>query len=359
METKELILLQVQTFWGADKMAKNVNEFKMMGSLSYMAEYFRQFDLSHPDWGELEHISHGTRLMHPDVLFDMLLKDFNARKAGGDNVAMFICGTQGTGKSLTAYFFSELLSKIWGTKFDFKNLGFFDAETSASLENAAECETIWQDEHDSKQIGALSMYLKDRLVDFVLRGRRKHINFVFCSPIEQDKGQFITLETKNTRKDPATGKPICVECLVKTPWYFDSDQRMTRGIIFVPVHELKDWESYDKRKMGSLEKLKSQYGSNFDFIGAKSKEIFESLKDFLVEKNKKNEWVVKRGNDFKAICLLGRNGIRGIGSSGTNESRDLMIATIKNYASEYCVELNKVKETDVEVITPEVLGAVE
>lgn len=314
-------------------------DFVLKGSLSYLAEYFRKFDLEHPKWGELEHISYATKFVHPKFLFDMLIKDFTARKSGGDNVAMFICGTQGTGKSLTAYFFAELLSNIWGTTFRFENLGFFDAETSESLEHANEGETIWQDEHDSKTIGALSMYLKDRLVDFVLRGRRKKINFIFCSPTEQDKGQFITLEAKNTRKDPVTGKPIVVECLVKTPWYFDANQRMTRGIIFVPVNELSDWESYDKRKVASLEKLKAQYGSNFDFIGAKSKEIFESLKEFLVETNKQGVLVPRKGNDFKAICLLGKNGIRGIGSSGTNESRALMIATIKNYTIDYCNEL--------------------
>jgi hypothetical protein len=265
--------------------------------------------------------------------------------------------THNTGKSLTAYFFAELLSKIWGTKFDFRNLGFFDAETSISLENAKECETIWQDEHDSKQIGALSMYLKDRLVDFVLRGRRKHINFIFCSPTEQDKGQFITLETKSTRKDPKTGKPIVVECLVKTPWYFDANQRMTRGIIFVPVHELSDWDSYDKRKVESLEKLKSQYGSNFDFIGAKAKEIFMNLKQFLIEKNKKGEWIPKKGDGFKAICLLGKGDVRGIGSSGTKESRDLMLASVKDYVVEYCSDLNGKKEEEtnedeeVEIVT--------
>jgi len=329
-------------------------DFKLQGSLSFMAQYFRDFDLQHPEWGEMEHISYATKYVHPDQLFNMLYKDFQARKNGGDNVAMFICGTQGTGKSLTAYYFAELLSKIWGTKFRFENLGFFDAETSQSLENASEGETIWQDEHDSKQIGALSMYLKDRLVDFVLRGRRKHINFIFCSPNEQDKGQFITLEAKNTRKDPRTGKPICVECLVKTPWYFDANQRMTRGIVFIPVHELEDWESYDKRKVESLEKLKSQYGSNFDFIGAKSKEIFDNLKDFLIEKDKKKNWVIRKGNDFKAICLIGKNGVKGIGSSGTKELRDLMISTIKNYAIEYAEELNKAKEeeNEVDIVTP-------
>ena len=325
----------------------DVNNFHLQGSLSYMAEYFRQFDLQHPEWGELEHIAYATKYVHPDELFNMLKKDFQARKSGGDNVAMFVCGTQGTGKSLTAYFFAELLSKIWGTHFEFRNLGFFDAETSESLENAKEGETIWQDEHDSKQIGALSIYLKDRLVDFVLRGRRKRINFIFCSPNEQDKGQFITLEAKSTRKDLHTGKPIVVECLVKTPWYFDANQRMCRGIIFVPVQELEDWESYDKRKVESLEKLKSQYGSNFDFIGTKAKEIYENLKDFLVEKNKKKEWAVKKGNDFKAICKIGKNGIKGIGSSGTNEFRDIMISTIKDYCVEYCEKLNTEKEDEI------------
>lgn len=308
----------------------------MPGSLSYMAEYFRRFDLEHPDWGEIEHITYATRHMHPNTLAEMMEKDFRARKDGNDNVAIFICGTQGTGKSLTARVLVDILSKIWGTKFRFENLGFFDAETSASLEAAKEGETIWQDEHDSKQIGALSAYLKERLVDWVLRGRRKRINFIFCSPNEQDKGQFITIETKNTRKDSKTGKPIVVEALVKTPWYFDSNQRMTRGIIFIPVENIKDWAEYDKRKVQSLEKLKSQYGSNFDFIGTKAKEIFENLKEYLTEKDKAGNLAPRKGNDFKAICLLGHNGVQGIGSSGTKESRDLMLATIKNLTQEYC-----------------------
>lgn len=311
------------------------NNFHLQGSLSYMTEYYRQFDLQHPDWGEEQHIAYAVKYVHPDQLFDMLNKDFIAREKGTDNIAMFICGTQGTGKSLTANYFVKLLSKIWKTKFRFENLGFFDAETSESLDKANEGETIWQDEHDSKTIGALSVYLKDRLVDFVLRGRRKKINFIFCSPIEQDKGQFITLETKNTRKDPKTGKPICVECLVKTPWYFDANQRITRGIIFVPVDDLTDLDLYDARKMESLEKLKSRYGSNFDYISTKAKEIFESLKEHLIEKNKQEQYQVKKGNAFKAICLLGHGDIKGIGSSGTKEARDLMLATIKNYAIEY------------------------
>jgi hypothetical protein len=132
---------------------------------------------------------------------------------------------------------------------------------------------------------------------------------------------------------------------------------MTRGIIFVPVHELSDWDSYDKRKVESLEKLKSQYGSNFDFIGAKAKEIFMNLKQFLIEKNKKGEWIPKKGDGFKAICLLGKGDVRGIGSSGTKESRDLMLASVKDYVVEYCSELNGKKEEEtnedeeVEIVT--------
>lgn len=93
-----------------------VNDFRLEGSLSYMAEYFRQFDLQHPDWGEMEHISYATRFVHPDDLMNMLKKDFAARKNGGDNIAMFICGTQGSGKSISAYYFVKLASLIWGKK---------------------------------------------------------------------------------------------------------------------------------------------------------------------------------------------------------------------------------------------------
>lgn len=231
-------------------------DYKMGGSLSLMEEMFRRFDLEHSTWGEEEHKNYAVTQMHPDKLMQMIVSDAKARKEGGDNEAMFICGNQGKGKSLTAYFFANLFSNIWGTTFRFENLGFFDAETSEAIENAKTGETIWQDEHDSKSIGALSMYLKDRIVDFVLRGRKLKLNFIFCSPIEQDKGQFITLEAKNTRKDPRTGKPLFVECLVKTPWYFDSNQRFIRGIIFVPVHELTNLELYDKEKMSLWLNLK-------------------------------------------------------------------------------------------------------
>jgi hypothetical protein len=318
-------------------------DFYMSGSLSYLSQYYRDFDIEHQGWSEEQHENYAVTQVHPDNLMNMLNKDFQARKEGIDNVAMFICGTQGTGKSLVGDYFANLLSKIWGTKFRFENLGFFDAETSKSLDEAQEGETIWQDEHDSKTIGALSVYLKERLMDFVLRGRRKKINFIFCSPIEQDKGQFITIETKNTRKDPKTGQPICVEALIKTPWYFDANQRITRGIIFVPVNDLPDMEingKYDTRKMESLEKLKKQYGSNFDYIGTKAKEIFDALKEHLIEKNKLGQYQPKKGNDFKAICLLGKGEIKGIGSSGTKEARDLMLSTIKTYVTEYSNELN-------------------
>lgn len=328
-------------------MMTKTENYVMQGSLSYLAEYFRKFDLEHSDWTEEQHTAFAVKYMHPDKLMKMIKLDFEARKKGGDNVAMFICGNQGSGKSLCANFWAKTLSNIWGTEFRWENLGFYDAETSISIDNAKEGETIWQDEHDSKTIGALSMYLKDRLVDFVLRGRRMHLNFIFCSPIEQDKGQFLTLEAKNTRKDPRTGKPLFVECLVKTPWYFDSEQRFIRGIIFVPVNDLLDLDLYDKRKVESLEKLKSQYGSNFDYIGSKAKEIFENLKDYLIEKNKLGKWVVKKGNDFKSVCLLGKNGVKGIGSSGTHEARDLMLASVKSLATDYVNELNNVSEEDV------------
>jgi hypothetical protein len=309
-----------------------------------MAEYFRKFDMQNPTWGEMEHLTNAIQCkqIDPDELMDLLHDDFKSRQAGGDNIAMFICGGQGQGKSIAAYYFAKLLSKTWGTTFNWGNLSFFDAETSESLDKANEGETIWQDEHDSRQIGALSVYLKDRLVDFVLRGRRKRINFIFCSPNEQDKGQFITLEAKNTRKDPKTGKPLVVECLVKTPWYFNSSIRITRGIIFVPVDDLlNDLILYDKRKVESLDKLKSQYGSNFDFIGTKAKEIFDKLKEYLIEKNKKNDWVPKKGVAFKTICLLGKGTIKGIGSSGTSEFRELMIESVKNNVIDYCEELNE------------------
>lgn len=334
-------------------MMTKTENYVMQGSLSYLAEYFRKFDLEHSDWTEEQHTAYAVKYMHPDKLMKMIKLDFEARKKGGDNVAMFICGTQGSGKSLCANYWAKTLSHIWGTEFRFENLGFYDAETSESIDNAKEGETIWQDEHDSKTIGALSMYLKDRLVDFVLRGRRMHLNFIFCSPIEQDKGQFLTLEAKNTRKDPRTGKPLFVECLVKTPWYFDSEQRFIRGIIFVPVNDLLDLDLYDKRKVESLKKLKSQYGSNFDFIGTKAKELFDLLKDYLVEKNKKGEWVNKKGNDFKTVCLLGHGDIKGIGSSGTAEFRDLMMGKIKEHVIDYCKELNEKKEDEISVETSE------
>lgn len=82
--------------------------------------------------------------------------------------------------------------------------------------------------------------------------------------------------------------------------------------------------------------------------------MFDALKDFLIEKNKKNEIVAKKGNDFKAICLLGKNGIKGIGSSGTAEARAIMMATIKSHVEEYVQELKSNKdEEDVEIVTKE------
>ncbi|MEI7961181.1 MAG: hypothetical protein WCI04_02495 [archaeon] len=319
---------------------QNKINYEMKGSLSYMAGAFRKFDLAHPDWGEEEHITHAVSKINPNDMMNMLLNDFNARKEGGDNIAMFICGTQGTGKSLVANYFAKTLSQIWKTKFRFENLGFYDAETSESIDQAKNGETIWQDEHDSKTVGALSVYLKERLVDFVLRGRRLNLNFIFCSPIEQDKGQFLTLETKNTRKDHKTGKPIVVECLVKTPWYFDSNQRMTRGIIFVPVDDLTNQEQYNKRKDDSLAKLKKQYGSNFDYIGTKAKEIFDQLKDEMITKDKNGKYIVKKGDEFKAICFLGEGEVKGIGSSGTEASRTLTFGKIKGHLSKYVAKLN-------------------
>src|SRR3990172_5719620 len=95
----------------------NENDFYIQGSLSYMAETFRLFDMARPDWGEEQHIAHAVTQINPHDLMRMLEKDFQARKEGGDNIAMFICGVQGTGKSLVANYFTNTLSKIWGTTF--------------------------------------------------------------------------------------------------------------------------------------------------------------------------------------------------------------------------------------------------
>jgi len=142
---------------------------------------------------------------------------------------MYIYGTQGSGKSLLAICLGREIGKIWGKPLNVKNIGFFENQFVQILKETKDCETLIHDEEDDKQYGALSVFFQGEVLDAMFRNRATQQNYIFTSPMEGDKGQFITIDVKNTRK--VNGIPVQIEALLYTSWYNDSMTRVCRGVL--------------------------------------------------------------------------------------------------------------------------------
>lgn len=308
-------------------------------------EKYREFDINYPNLGETEFLKFSLEYGNSNEALELVKKEFKARKIRGDNVILSITGNQGEEKEHVILYFTKLLNQIWGNKLNYNNFCFSNEEIDAKINQAKPGEVLIEAEHGTNTIGDLNKYLKEKTFSAVGTARNKNINFIFVEKEEQDKGQFLTIEVKNFRKDLKTNKLLNVECFVKSKHYMYDKMSVIRGILEIPVQEETELKEYDKRKNLSLENLKVQYGKNFNYIYGKAKELFEPLKEYLVKKNSKNEWVAKKGMERRTICLLGTHGIKGFGSSRTNEFREMLISEVGMLAEQYSEKLNQKKES--------------
>jgi len=153
---------------------------------------------------------------------------------------MYIYGTQGSGKSLLAICLGRELGKIFGKPLDVKHWVFWKP-ICTNIKDTGRKETLIHDEEDDKQYGALSVFFQGEVLDAMFRNRATQQNYIFTSPMEGDKGQFITIDVKNTRK--VNGIPVQIEALLYTSWYNDSMTRVCRGVLVWDVTK-EDLEFY-------------------------------------------------------------------------------------------------------------------
>jgi len=81
-----------------------------------------------------------------------------------------------------------------------KPIGFFVNQFVQILKETKDCETLIHDEEDDKQYGALSVFFQGEVLDAMFRNRATQQNYIFTSPMEGDKGQFITIDVKILEK---------------------------------------------------------------------------------------------------------------------------------------------------------------
>jgi hypothetical protein len=320
---------------------KMSNVVTLKGNLSPLEEHFRNFDLGKANWSTDEYINYATTKIPPSFLREGLKEDFKQRFKEKNNIIIYIYGNQGSGKSLLGIEFGLMQGKIYGKPLQVKNITFFDAQFCNNLKDTKNKDTLIHDEADEKTYGALSSYYAGEIQDAMFRNRATQQNYTFCSPHEGERGQFITIDVKNTRKDK-NGKPVQIEALLYTSWYNDSTIRVCRGILIWDVSQeaLDFYNKYEKNKMDSLDKIKKDLGGTFDIVKIVANRKYKELKDKLIIKPKdaKDEYKIVKGAYFGDIIEID-------GDIG-KYTKDLRMKIIRAIKVKAINEVNKLNESD-------------
>ena len=321
-----------------DKMNQVV---KLYGKLSPLEEHFRQFDMGKASWTTAEYQDYATSKIPPSFLQHALKEDFKQRYKEKNNAVIYIYGNQGAGKSLCGIVLGIELGKIFGRPLTPKNITYFDSQFCENLKQTEHKDTLIHDEADQKTYGALSTYYSGEIEDAMFRNRATQQNYIFCSPHEGERGQFITIDVKNTRK--LDGVPVQIEALLYTSWYYDSEIRVCRGILLLDITQehLDFYTEYIKYKMDSLDKIKKDLGGAFDIVTRVANEKYDLLKDKLIIKPKteKEQYELVKGAYFGDIIE-----IEGDISKYTRDLRQKIIRAIKVKAILEIQILNKKEE---------------
>lgn len=279
----------------------------LKGNLSPLEEHFRNFDIGKANWSEEDYQNYATTKIPPSFLKNALKEDFKQRYKEKNNVVIYIFGNQGSGKSLLSHIIGDDLTEAGYNNLNLKNITYFDAQFCNNLKDTENKDTLIHDEADEKTYGALSAYYSGEIQDAMFRNRATQQNYIFCSPHEGERGQFITIDVKNTRKDK-NGKPVQIEALLYTSWYYDSETRVCRGILIVDVKEkhLEFYNKYNKYKLESLDKIKNDLGGTFDIVTIVANKKYEELKEKLIlkPKNEKDEYKIVKGAYFGDIIEI-------------------------------------------------------
>lgn len=286
------------------KMNKQVQTLK--GKLSPLEEYFREFDMGKAEWSQDQYKNYVTTKISPSFLQHALKEDIKQRHKEKNNLIIFIYGLQGSGKSLCGIVLGMFIGKVFGRPLNVKNITFFDAQFCNQLKETENKDTLIHDEADKKQYGALSTYYSGEIQDAMFRNRATQQNYIFCSPEEGERGQFITIDVKNTRK--VNGIPVQIEALLYTSFYYDSETSVCRGILILDIEQehLDFYNEYDKYKLESLEKIKNDLGGNFDIVTLVANKKYLELKDKLIldTGNEKQRYDLVKGAYFGDIIEI-------------------------------------------------------
>jgi len=312
------------------------NTATLKGNLSPLEEHFRKFDLGKADWNTDQYQNYATTQVLPTFLQKALVEDFKQRHKEKNNTVIFLFGNQGSGKSLLGQIIGLEQGKIYGRPLNVKNITFFDAQFCENLKETEHKDILIHDEADKKQYGALSMYYSGEIQDAMFRNRATMQNYIFCSPEEEERGQFITIDVKNTRKN-SNGVPVQIEALLYTSWYYDSSIRVCRGILLwdVTKEHLDFYKSYESYKMDSLEKIKKNLGGTFEIVGRVANEKYSELKEKLLLCDPKGIYYLAKGAYFNDIIE-----IQGDIGKYTRDLRQKIIRAIKVIAINEMNELN-------------------
>jgi len=312
------------------------NTVTLKGNLSPLEEYFRQFDIGKANWSTAEYQNYATSKVPPSFLKNALKEDWKQRYKEKNNNVIYIYGPQGSGKSLLSQAIGLDLGKIYERPLNVENITFFDAQFCNNLKDTEQKDTLIHDEADEKNYGALSMYYAGEIQDAMFRNRATQQNYIFCSPHEGERGQFITIDVKNTRKD-SNGKPVQIEALLYTSWYNDSETRVCRGILIwdITQEHLDFYNKYNKYKLESLEKIKKDLGGTFDIVIRVANEKYLELKNKLLLCDEKQNYSIVKGAYFNDIVE-----IDGDIGKYTKDLRMKIIRTIKTKAINEMNELN-------------------
>lgn len=279
----------------------------LKGNLSPLEEHFRDFDMGKANWSEEDYKNYATTKIPPSFLRQGLRKDFEQRYKEKNNAVIYIYGNQGSGKSLLGIELGLDLHKAGYNSLKVKDITFFDAQFCNNLKETEHKDTIIHDEADEKTYGALSAYYAGEIQDAMFRNRATQQNYIFCSPHEGERGQFITIDVKNTRKDK-NGIPVQIEALLYTSWYYDSETRVCRGILIWDISQeaLDFYKEYEKNKIESLDKIKKDLGGTFDIVKIVANKKYEELKEKLIlkPKNPQDEYKIVKGAYFGDIIEI-------------------------------------------------------
>lgn len=258
------------------------------GTISDLERQFREFDLTHLDWGVSKYQIYAYQMSNDPsfrkMLLDLLISDIKFRKEHGLNFVASTDGFQGRGKSLFNISLCKILASIFGEPFQIQHIAFSSIELDRKLKNSKPRETFLRDEQSESQHGEMANMINENLTDYENQLRITQNNLLFANVKMKTHShffQFEAIETKFNNQNPPF--PLATRALLQTPLFTNKNIFVARGIIELPAPSKEFLAEYDQAKREYIQNtLKNKAENTFNFITAYTQKVLEKAEKDLI-----------------------------------------------------------------------------